>query len=489
MQKIFHIVEKKQGKEAINLMCSEMAKTKHFPRTRQGDHDIEILDTRPFDGGIEVLIRAWHKDGGQLGFGKDKDVDIERVRIFDPGILVPDPNGDILIDTSKDPITGVITEHRYREDHHAALLLNLEVAVRNKKPSDLIVPGKVGNTTAVLNATADCRIVNGSGSVPDTNYGGAGETILYAGDTDADGTSSPNVRPMVKFDIQAGISAGSTINSATLSLYEEGYNRSSSQNVTITIHRILRNWGETTATWNKYDGTNSWTTAGAGSSGNDIAASNSGTNNVGATPAVGFKDWTSAQLATDVQNMLDGSNNQYGWRFISDFEAQGTGYAHDNFRSKKNASTSDRPKLTIDYTSPTLSVSVSDQLNITESVTMLRISFVNTSDQLNITESVTLVRISNISVFDNITITETLTMQGGNSINVFDSITITESVTMFLPILIVNVSDQLNITENVSRTFSDRVKGLSIMRGQDQSLPVTMTAQEYPLGFKDDAQS
>src|SRR3990167_3637881 len=45
--------------------------------------------------GIELFAKAW-KNGKQMGFGKDGSVEIERFRIFNPPILVDDPNGTII---------------------------------------------------------------------------------------------------------------------------------------------------------------------------------------------------------------------------------------------------------------------------------------------------------------------------------------------------------------------------------------------------------
>ena len=55
-----------------------------------------------------------------------------------------------------------------------------------------------------------------------------------------------------------GVLAGATINSATLSLCITDR----TANKTVDVHRVLRAWTETGATWNTYDGTNNWGTAG-----------------------------------------------------------------------------------------------------------------------------------------------------------------------------------------------------------------------------------
>ena len=181
-----------------------------------------------------------------------------------------------------------------------------------------------------------------------------------------------------------------------------------------------------------------------------------------------------------------------------------------------------------------LSISVSDQLNITESVSLTRISNISVSDQLNITESVTLTNIKNISVFDQLNITENTNLTLVSNISVSDQIDLTENTTQFLHafflsvsdsvtvsesvtsllisnisvsdsltltenvtltqvlnisvsesvditesvertlIVTLSVSDQINITESVTRVISDPKRGLAIMRGKDQQWPFAM---------------
>lgn len=196
-----------------------------------------------------------------------------------------------------------------------------------------------------------------------------------------------------------------------------------------------------------------------------------------------------------------------------------------------------------------VSISVSDQLSITDAVTRLLQSFVSVSDQLNVSESVSRSTLLFINTSDQLTVTDTATVQGGTfNISVSDQLTLTDVASVLVPFLIINVSDQLTLTdvisvalavdisvsdsvtisESTSETLvsnisvsdqltvtdtasianilnisvsdqltvtdsatirpSDKVAGLIILRGNDQNLPVTLTEQEYPLGMKDQAQ-
>src|SRR3990167_5565775 len=69
--------------------------------------------------GIELFARAW-RGTQQLGFGQDGSVEIERFRIFNPPVLVDDPNGTIIREWT-DIITGEIKQRKLREDQIEAL--------------------------------------------------------------------------------------------------------------------------------------------------------------------------------------------------------------------------------------------------------------------------------------------------------------------------------------------------------------------------------
>lgn len=122
--------------------------------------EIEIVESNIIEGGIEVFARAW-RDGIQIGFGKDGTVDIERFRIFNPPILVSDPNGTIenrrIVDD--DPLTGekFIEIERFREDPEEALLQVLEhniSVMKNIHGPEKIIEGKIGKTTSTFYPSA-----------------------------------------------------------------------------------------------------------------------------------------------------------------------------------------------------------------------------------------------------------------------------------------------------------------------------------------------
>lgn len=89
---------------------------------------------------------------------------------------------------------------------------------------------------------------------PTTNYGNTVSTGYVASQTGGD-----DWRLLIHFTLASG---SGTISAVTLNLYKvSGFGTDTGQN--IEVHELTRtNWTETGSTWNKYDGTNNWTTAG-----------------------------------------------------------------------------------------------------------------------------------------------------------------------------------------------------------------------------------
>jgi hypothetical protein len=108
-------------------------------------------------------------------------------------------------------------------------------------------------SSTIFNPTIDSFM---SGVSTTTNYGTlnlAGPSTVYAG-----GSKTELTRPILNFDITS--IAGQTLVTAKLRLYVgDLYNP-----VGAKVYRCTRpaTWTELGVTWNKYDGTNNWTTAG-----------------------------------------------------------------------------------------------------------------------------------------------------------------------------------------------------------------------------------
>lgn len=145
------LIKDKSAKEKANLKGQEIAKVDF-----RGEHTsskygikIDIQSIEAIEGGVQVFARAW-KGSKQLGFGKDGSVEIERFRIFNPPILVNDPNGDIIRE-STDAVTGELSQRKLREDPTEAIrqVIAHNVKIVGKENTK-ITEGKIGNTTSTF---------------------------------------------------------------------------------------------------------------------------------------------------------------------------------------------------------------------------------------------------------------------------------------------------------------------------------------------------
>jgi hypothetical protein len=142
---------------------------------------------------------------------------------------------------------------------------------------------------------------------------------------------------------------GTTITSATLSLY-----KLSDYNFTYEARRMLVDWVEGEATWNRPRIGATWAVAGAGGAGSDYATTADATASVGYAPG-----WLNFNVTAGVQAMSQGSTN-FGWRLRGL-----TGNNNEKrFASTENASQALRPKLVVTYpTSTTLTATLQDGLS------------------------------------------------------------------------------------------------------------------------------
>lgn len=182
----------------------------------------------------------------------------------------------------------------------------------------------IGNNTGDdYSGTEDCHIyVNGA----DTNYGENVWLYLYP--------SSERVNVLLKFSGIDSLVDGITVSAASLYLYNNSLSNPSA------FRRCLRNWTESGATYNTYDGTNAWTSVGAMSNGNDRVATASLTYQFPGTEGY----ISPGDLASDVNGMASGTYGNYGWVI----EATG-GESWMTFASKNN-SDGYRPYLSVTYT-------------------------------------------------------------------------------------------------------------------------------------------
>lgn len=152
-----------------------------------------------------------------------------------------------------------------------------------------------------LNPTADVHITQ---SIPTSNQNGVG--FIDVGEYN--GATGDTRRALIKFDLSS-IPAGSIITSATFRIYNTGTDLTDNAR-TMYANRMKRAWTETGATWNKYDGTNDWATAGGGTNSLDVDFTAFGNVAVTNPPTSG---WHEISLtASMVQDWFDGTFTNNG---------------------------------------------------------------------------------------------------------------------------------------------------------------------------------
>lgn len=162
-------------------------------------------------------------------------------------------------------------------------------------------------------------------------------------------------RGVMAFNITDSVPAGTTIQSVSLTLHLSRTRLLTSQ--TISLRRLLADWGEGTsdasleegggaasttnsATWiHRFFSTTLWTTPGG-----DFSGTNSASISVAAIGTYTFG--STAQMVADVQSWLDTPANNFGWILLGNEAASLTA---KRFDTKENPIPADQPFLTVTY--------------------------------------------------------------------------------------------------------------------------------------------
>ena len=295
--------------------------------------------------GVELFAKAW-RGTQQLGFGADGSIEIERFRIFNPPILVDDPNGIIIRENIS--IDGVYHQRKLREDPIEAIK---QVIAHNAtlvgKDNNKIVSGKVGNTTSTFYPDADPESTSVDGSVfqdTDNTAWGTLQADVGSGSNDTgtdqnmvgwrDGTSSNFSRIMrwiELFDTSA-IPDTDTISSATLSNYGT-YKEDPSSNTPSTNIYSAAPASNTSLAAGDYDslGTTAYATAITYASYNDAGYNNWALNATGiaAISKTGISKFGVRNVQYDVENTAPAPTGSLAWNRLNVYTADQTGTAND----------------------------------------------------------------------------------------------------------------------------------------------------------------
>jgi len=188
-------------------------------------------------------------------------------------------------------------------------------------------------TTTYQPSTKDSYIRN---TTADTNYG-TDITLSIGNGVGASGDNK--TRTLLHFDI-TDIPNNATFTQGDISLYQYDYFYYAAE--TLYMYRLTHtNWTEAGVTWNKYDGTNAWTTAGG-----DYTTTNGVSRASDCT--AGWKIWSSATLIQDCYNNQSKNVHLIGIMTTNGDNRDQQKYYSNNYTTN----TSLRPKLTVTYTVP-----------------------------------------------------------------------------------------------------------------------------------------
>lgn len=205
-------------------------------------------------------------------------------------------------------------------------------------------------TSVDLSASRDNTLYSESGLLSN----GAGAN-LFAGRVGPVGGGAIR-RGLVAFDVAGTIPVGATIVNATLKMNMSKTNFSAGAR-TVTLHRLLADWGEGTSDATLNEGTGASATPGDATWSHRVFNTDVWTNPGGdfvATPSasttvdnVGPYSWTSTTMRDEVQIWLDNPSSNFGWSIVGDEAVLTTA---KRFDSRQNLVAGNRPILTVIYT-------------------------------------------------------------------------------------------------------------------------------------------
>ena len=211
----------------------------------------------------------------------------------------------------------------------------------------------MGQTTVDLSASKDNTLYQ-------TNNGDTSNGVgvhFFSGKNGPTGGNKIR-RGVIAFDLSS-IPPGAIIQSVTMTL-NLSKTAAGAGTQTVGIHLLSKNWGEgnsdapgeegqgdaaatNDATWlHTFYNSQFWSSAGG-----DFNSSASASASVG-NP--GNYNWSSSQMATDVQNWIDNPGTNYGW-LVKHANESSSGTAK-RFDSRQNPTSSNRPVLTVAYCTP-----------------------------------------------------------------------------------------------------------------------------------------
>lgn len=146
------IAEGVSKKEKTTIKGLEIAKLVDKTKRFSVNQFIEIDEVKATDFGLELFVRAFDAQGNAKGFGKNGEIETERIRFFTADdetlLLVPDVNGDIerIVFVDGNPFV-----QKFRFDPQEAFRRRLDYVVKNiSRSGENIQKNSRGNTVTVI---------------------------------------------------------------------------------------------------------------------------------------------------------------------------------------------------------------------------------------------------------------------------------------------------------------------------------------------------
>jgi hypothetical protein len=213
-------------------------------------------------------------------------------------------------------------------------------------------------STTSTSTTTDTSASTTTTSMPQIDARASADTAIFSGNPDATlgnatevfvgNDASNSQRALLRFDLTA-VPAGATVVSCLLDVHVVTLNQAGPGQV----YRVKQTaWSETAATWNRYDGVNAWTTAGAfnateAMSDVVVTAGPDGPIGYAAPPSGGA--FTFPDLSPLCQDALANRGGQLDLLFKQDADAPGA-TAEFSFARRTDSVAEERPTLRVAYT-------------------------------------------------------------------------------------------------------------------------------------------
>jgi len=326
-----------EGPLTVHRVTSDWTETGATWDTMSTNYDSAVIATVPAQSqdavwvqvNLTTQVQAW-SNGGDPNFGimlRPNGEGTHGKLVSREGVAAEQPRLDVIVGTgAASPVTITATG----------------TLTGNPTPANDIMRSLTRTTVPAYQPPGYSFLQLQPGSGKDAMLSGFYNSRNY-GDYRLRVTSSPGSHrnSLVQFNL-AAIPVGAKVISAQLQLYHT-VTETPGTDAGVTVHRVSRDWLEGThsgsgsadgATWDTWDGTNAWTTAGGDYDPAPVA-------NSPITDATG--DWESWDISTLVQGWLDGSFANNGLLL------KGSGTVAVSFGSKEDADPTLHPRLSITY--------------------------------------------------------------------------------------------------------------------------------------------